>query len=289
MNRKRLLAVAVILLFGAARLPVEHHLGKRMIDDGLQEPPIELGFRERLPQIGFMAALGGLRSLAASIFDLKAHIAFENNEWFANEQLYDLITALQPRRDSYWETGGWHRLRNASGHYRYRADDLPQSIRDRNIAYFSDSGFELLDLGLRTNPDSADLHASMAGYVNTLSVHSVRKDGRKAAGHYQRAFELTGREFYERMAAYERAKLPDLEDKTWAYETLLRHYRVFAARKDDRRGVPLSVRRTIGDLENALAIPLLKRIPQQQQAAPPGAGLVPESPTYERLQKNPAG
>ena len=65
----------------------------------------ELGFRdwvpnmsarEQLTQASFIGAIGGFRSLVASIYDLRAHEAFRDKDWGSVERFRKVTTSLQP-------------------------------------------------------------------------------------------------------------------------------------------------------------------------------------------------
>lgn len=260
--KKKLLACVIIIIFGIAKIPIESALSKQLVEKNIQNTAISADLRNKLPQLGFMASLGGLRSLVASILDLKAHIAFEENDWTNNEQLYNIITALQPYRASYWETGAWHRARNARGHYQYRSPELREEKREALVDYFTESGLNLLEEGIKLNPDSPKLHAEMAGYLTTLSEHSIKKDGEKAAYHYIEAFRTSKKPFYERMAAYEWAKLSDAEQKGKAYEILIRHFNLYTKNQPNLSvaSLPQTLTATLHKLENELQIPEMQRV-----------------------------
>ncbi len=96
-----LLIVCALLVVGAARLPVEHALFLERTQQHLYSaPPLDLSLREQLGQLGFVAALGGFRSLVANFLFIQAHVAWERTEWSRVLNLFRQTTTLQPHAHS---------------------------------------------------------------------------------------------------------------------------------------------------------------------------------------------
>ena len=105
--------------------------------------------------------LGGMRSLIASIWNLRAYYHFENLDWLELEKNYELITTLQPHTTSYWTTGAWHLHTNASTYYTENEELSP--IRQRSMRrLYINKGSDFLEEGVRQNPDDWKLHLALA-------------------------------------------------------------------------------------------------------------------------------
>ena len=70
-------------LFGAAKMPFEARLDAGARAAYFHGAKLNLGLREQIGQIGFLAALSGFRSLVADFLWIQAHIAWERTEWGA--------------------------------------------------------------------------------------------------------------------------------------------------------------------------------------------------------------
>ena len=103
------IALALLLGFGAARLPLEHRISEELRDQYFLDDNVDVPLLEKLGQGGFAAALGGFRSLVASFYYIIAHVnAFDKEDWGKVDQQYGLITTLQPRSGHYWDQYVWH-------------------------------------------------------------------------------------------------------------------------------------------------------------------------------------
>ena len=118
MTSKRWLAVLLLVVFGAARLPFEQTLETSLraahFREGADIPNDSM--REKLGQLGAAAALGGFRSFLATMFELQATTAYMNEDFDSVARHYHLSTQLQPRETGYWEMAGWMIGFNASSY-----------------------------------------------------------------------------------------------------------------------------------------------------------------------------
>ena len=103
-----------VALFGAARLPIEHSISATHRELHLRAVDFNLGLREQLGQLGFVAALSGFRSLFADALFVQAHVAWERTEWGRVLLLFRQVTTLQPRAILFWDMAAWHMAWNAS-------------------------------------------------------------------------------------------------------------------------------------------------------------------------------
>ena len=86
-----------ILLFGLVRLPIERSLAASHQTAHLRTTKLDLGLREQIGQLSFVAALSGFRSLVAAFLWIEAHTAWEQTAWGRMAGLFESVTTLQPR------------------------------------------------------------------------------------------------------------------------------------------------------------------------------------------------
>ncbi|HEV2046512.1 MAG TPA: hypothetical protein VGQ95_07930, partial [Chthoniobacterales bacterium] len=73
----RFLAVlAAVLTFGVTKLPAERALFVQHRQLHFRAVELNLGLREQLGQLGFIAALSGFRSIVADALFIQAHVAW---------------------------------------------------------------------------------------------------------------------------------------------------------------------------------------------------------------------
>lgn len=158
--RKALALLAVLLLFGGLRLPLEQALSGELREIGLQRPRLEIGTRDYIDQTSSAVALGGLRTLVASILDLRAHMFFERQSWDELRETYDTIVDLAPHTGYYWRSGSWHLAYNAASHYLHDSGLPP--LRRRELWRTSiHQGRAFLERGIRNNPGDWSLNANL--------------------------------------------------------------------------------------------------------------------------------
>ena len=265
---KKLLAIAVFLLLGVMKIPLESAATRSLRGSGLLEPPPDIGLRESLGQVGFAASLGGLRSLVASITVLQAVEAFEDVDWGRLDSLYTLATRLQPRYPAYWVQAAEHMAFDAASSYRFdqrRSYAISEELFEAHVR----RGIEILREGLRHNPDSPRLWTRLGEIYSQRAGKPLRPGDRlgpltgdpaNAAECYLRGREKGGLLIYERLGAYELVKLGDPASLTRAYEIIFRHYRL--GQRTPR------VIQELKALEEKLNIPAPGRIPD---SLPPAA------------------
>lgn len=260
--KAKLCGIAILLVFGVAKAPLEVGMTQSLRERGLQVAPPVLDWQENFGQMAF-ATLGGLRYLGASIMFLQAYTAWEKLDWGEVDSLMTLTTRLQPTEPSYWDEAAWHMAYNAAGAY-LRNKELRFATRHENFRKHVDRGIAILEEGLRYIPDHPLLLRRLAEIYGGSQAR--RPDPRLAAQYYLASYENGGPEFCERMAAYEMVKLSDRASWEKAYEILKRYY---------DRGKPFNTMARI-----LLELPELERrldIPEKDRIRPPQP-FVPQIP-----------
>jgi hypothetical protein len=241
--------VALLLTFGALRLPIETALTAQHRSAYFHQAQLGLGLREQVGQLGFLAALSGFRSLVADVVFIQAHVAWERTEWGRVFLLFREATTLQPRSVMFWDMAAWHMAWNASVAAVHDPTQPNDALREKAAQEYFALGKDFLERGIRNNPDRPELYESLARlYKEKLNDHAA------AARCYARAAALPGApEYDKRFAAYELSFVPGHERE--AYAAL----RVLYDRGEHER-LPTLLKR-LKYLEQTLDIPLDRRIP----------------------------
>lgn len=248
--KRKLQAIAVIVLFGIAKLGIEQRSTAALRDMKLRYTPMDLGMMENIGQAGFTASLGGLRALVASITYMQAYAAFENVEWGKVDTYFTWTTRLQPREASYWDEASWHMAYNAASYYQ-RDQSRPPGMREELFKAHIARGVEILRAGLEYNPENSRLWGRL-GDVMSQRVGNMSE----AAEDYFLAAKYSPpgqrAEMFKRQAGYKFAEASDPVSWKRGYDLLKDAY-------DHGWKVP-GVIIGIKTLEPKLQIPLPQRI-----------------------------
>lgn len=245
------LVFASVALFGAARLPVEHALSATHRELHLRAVDFNLGLREQLGQLGFVAALSGFRSLVADALFVQAHVAWERTEWGRVLLLFRQVTTLQPRAILFWDMAAWHMAWNASVAALNDPAQPRLALRVKAQREYFRLGKDFLERGIQNNPERPQLYEALARLYRDKYI-----DHEHAAEFFAKAAALPGAPTYEkRFAAYELSHCDGRERE--AYERLRGLYDL-----GENERLPTLLRR-LQDLESKLDIPLDQRIPDR--------------------------
>ena len=244
-----LITLAVLLVMGLLKLPLEHNLAALHRQEHFQGVEFNLDLREKLGQLGFIAALSGFRAIVADALFIQAHVAWERTEWGRVLFLFRQVTTLQPRAVLFWEMGAWHMAWNAST---FALNDPSQPRLDFRVKaareYF-DLGKDFLERGIKNNPDRPELYEALARLYRDKYL-----DHEEAAEYFDKAATLPGAHAYvKRFAAYELAQSPGREAD--GYRRLRGLYDA-----GERERLPSLVRH-LKELEIKLDVPAHDRIP----------------------------
>jgi tetratricopeptide (TPR) repeat protein len=244
-----LVAVCALLVCGGARLPVEHALLLERTQQHLHSaPPLELSLREQLGQLGFVAALGGFRSLAADFLFIQAHVAWERTEWSRVLTLLRQTTTLQPHAILFWDMAAWHMAWNASAAALNDPAQPRLALRIKAQREYFDLGKDFLERGIRNNPGRPQLYEALARLYR-----DKYKDHARAAEFFARAAEKPDAPSYaKRFSAYELSFCEGREQE--AYEKLMHLYSIGESER-----LPTLISR-LKFLEDKLNIPPAQRI-----------------------------
>ncbi len=216
--RKPLIVLIALLAFGALRMPFEAGLNQQLREAKLLPTKVSIDTRDRIGQTGSAVALGGLRTLVATFLNLRAFTYFSQDNWTKVGETFDMIVDLAPQTAYYWDTGAWNQYGNAGSYYLNRSN-LPGLRRREAWRQSILKGRLFLERGIRNNPDSADLNASLGALLmnpfKTQAFPSRSQTFLDAADAYQRAID-TGRAkgFTRRSYVYALARVPGKEAET---------------------------------------------------------------------------
>ena len=247
------LVVAVLLLFGLARLPFEKSLDTAHRAAGLRTAALNIELREEIGQLSYAAALSGFRSLIAAFLWIEAHTAWEQTAWGRMAGLFQCVTALQPRSLVYWDLASWHMAWNASIAARENPKEPSEFLRRRAEREYHELGRDFLLRGIANNPDPHLLHERLG-----IMLRDKFHDRCGAADAFTAAAEKPGAPPYmKRLAAYELAACQGRERE--AYQKLRA---IYLLGEEERMPSVISL---INQLEAQLDIPAAERL------APPAA------------------
>jgi len=251
-----IVAIVMVAVAGAILLPWQVRLQRSEKASGFRTVPLNLGLREQIGQSGFLAALSGFRSPLAAFLWIESHSAWEKTEWGRMAGLFDTVTTLQPHTLLYWDIAAWHMAWNASAAALQDARQSSQLLRERAARQYIDLGRDILERGIRNNPDSYLLQERLGILLrDKVQDHSAAADAFAKAASFVDAPAYLGR-----FAGYEASKVPGREKE--AYDRLRALYD-----QGLKQRVP-TLLSTIRDLEKKLGIPEERRIPPDDSTVP---------------------
>jgi tetratricopeptide (TPR) repeat protein len=245
------LVIALVLVFGAIKLPIEHNLTLEHRELHFRGLEFNRDLREQIGQLGFIAALSGFRSLVADILFVQAHVAWEETEWSRVLLLFRQVTTLQPRATLFWDMAAWHMAWNASVAALNNPAQPRQALRVKAQREYFALGRDFLERGIKNNPEKPRLYESLARLYQ-----DKYKDHEHAAEYFGKAAALPDAPSYDkRFAAYELSHVEGREEE--AYRELRRLYDL-----GENERLPTLIAR-MKFLENKLNIPSGQRIPDK--------------------------
>jgi tetratricopeptide (TPR) repeat protein len=244
-----LIALGVLIAVGLLKLPVESDLATLHRQEHFRGVEFNLDLREKLGQLGFIAALSGFRAIVADALFIQAHAAWENTQWGRMLWLFRQITTLQPRVLMFWDTAAWHMAWNASVAAMNDPTQPRQALRVKAQREYFAIGKGFLERGIQNNPDRPELYEALARLYK-----EKYKDHERAAEYYAKAAKLPAAAPWDRrFSAYELSYCEGREGE--AYERLRRLYD-----EGEKERLPTLIKR-LKFLEDKLAIPPDQRIP----------------------------
>src|SRR6266571_8012184 len=250
----RFISVVIILfVFGAIKLPAERAIFAQHRQEHFRSVEFNLDLREKLGQLGFIAALSGFRSIVADALFIQAHVAWERTEWGRVLLLFRQVTTLQPRAILFWDMAAWHMAWNASVAAMNDQTQPRLALRIKAQRDYFALGKDFLERGIRNNPDRPQLYEALARLYK-----EKYKDHEHASEFFAKAAALPGApSFDRRFSAYELSYCEGRERE--AYERLRQLYN-----EGEKERLPTLITR-LKFLENKLDIPQDQRIPAKKR------------------------
>src|SRR5436305_3481448 len=246
------LVLGMLLAFGVMKLPAERALSlqHRSAAGGKFADVANLDLREKIGQLGFVAALSGFRAMLADFLFIQAHVAWERTEWGRVLFLFRQVTTLQPHVPLFWETAAWHMAWNASAAAINDATQPRQTLRVKAQRDYFELGKDFLERGIKNNPRNPKLYESMA-----MLYRDKYNDHARASEFYRKAADCPGAPDYDkRFSAYELSYCDGWEPQ--AYLQLRGLYD-----EAERERLPTLIKR-LKYLEAKLNVPKEQRIPE---------------------------
>jgi hypothetical protein len=267
---RSLLAILLLAVFGSALIPWQTELQRTAQAAHFRTTPLTLGLREQIGQSGFLAALSGFRAPVAAFLWIDAHTAWERTEWGRMEGLFNTVTTLQPHTLLYWDIAAWHMAWNASAAALQDIKQKSEVLRERSRRQYIQLGRDILENGIRNNPDSYLLYERLG-----ILLRDKMQDHAAAADAFAKAASFSDAPSYlHRFAAYEMAKVPGRERQ--AYDLLLSLYL-----QGEKQRMPALLTK-LRELEAKLSIPREQRIPLPS----PGSSIQPDQSTPAIRSRN---
>ena len=246
---RALLVFVILMVLGALKLPIERDLAVVHRQEHFRGVAFNLDLREKLGQLGFIAALSGFRSIVADALFIQAHVAWERTEWGRVLLLFRQVTTLQPRAVLFWDMAAWHMAWNASVAALNDKNQPRLALRVRAQREYFALGKDFLERGIKNNPDRPQLYDALARLYK-----EKYKNHERASEFFAKAAALPGAPSYERrFSAYELSYCEGRERE--AYDGLRRLYD-----EGEKERLPTLITR-LKFLENKLGIPQDQRIP----------------------------
>jgi len=247
--RRGLIALGVLIVVGLLKLPVERDLATLHRQEHFRGVEFNLDLRQKLGQLGFIAALSGFRAIVADALFIQAHAAWENTQWGRMLWLFRQVTTLQPRVLLFWDTAACHMAWNASVAAMNDVNQPRQALRVKAQREYFAIGKDFLERGIQNNPDRPELYEALARLYK-----EKYKDHERAAEYYGKAAALPEAAPWDRrFSAYELSFCEGRERE--AYERLRNLYD-----QGEKERLPTLIKR-LKFLEDKLAIPQDQRIP----------------------------
>ena len=248
---RALVALASLVALGVIKLPIERDLTALHRQEHFRGVEFNLDLREKLGQLGLVAALSGFRAIVADALFIQAHVAWERIEWGRILLLFRHITTLQPRVLLFWDTAAWHMAWNASVAAMNDRTQPRLALRVKAQREYFALGKDFLERGIKNNPDRPQLYEALARLYK-----EKYKDHQHAAEFYAKAAALPDAPTFDRrFSAYELSYCEGREPE--AYQLLRSLYD-----EGPQERLPTLISR-LKFLEDKLTIPQDQRIPDQ--------------------------
>ena len=251
---RTVVVLAAVIGLGALKLPIERNLAVLHRQEHFRGVEFNLDLREKLGQLGFLAALSGFRAIVADALFIQAYSAWENTEWGRMLLLFRHVTTLQPRVLLFWDTAAWHMAWNASVAAMNDRNQPRLALRVKAQREYFALGKDFLERGIKNNPDRPDLYEALARLYK-----EKYKDHERASEYYAKAATVPGAAPWDRrFSAYELSYCEGRERE--AYERLRSLYD-----EGEKERLPTLIKR-MKFLEGKLGIPQEQRIPQEKKS-----------------------
>ena len=250
---RTVVVLAAVIGLGALKLPIERNLAVLHRQEHFRGVEFNLDLREKLGQLGFLAALSGFRAIVADALFIQAYSAWENTEWGRMLLLFRHVTTLQPRVLLFWDTAAWHMAWNASVAAMNDRNQPRLALRVKAQREYFALGKDFLERGIENNPDRPDLYEALARLYK-----EKYKDHERASEYYAKAATVPGAAPWDRrFSAYELSECEGRERE--AYKRLRSLYD-----EGEKERLPTLIKR-LKFLEDKLEIPQEQRTPQEKK------------------------
>jgi tetratricopeptide (TPR) repeat protein len=247
-------AFAILIAFGIGRLYMEEPMAKEMVARHYWPDTMNMETRDKVGQLGFTAALGGFRSLVASIMSVQAFTHWDAGRFDQAIAQYWVIVQLQPRSYFNWFQGMQYSAFDKPHTLKFPTDDEKQRadwVRKYNEAVAE--GAKFMTEAAKFLPDDYRIYGQL-GYL--YSMKFIPQDWCAAADYYRIAAACpNSKPYYPRFRAYALSQCPGREQEA---------YRLLKEAYDAHERFP-SVLSHLRRMEEFLKIPQSDRIPPSDE------------------------
>src|SRR5438309_11954531 len=157
------LVLGMLLAFGVMKLPAERALSlqHRSAAGGKFDDVVNLDLREKIGQLGFIAALSGFRAMLADFLFIEAHVAWERTEWGRVLFLFRQVTTLQPHVPLFWDMAAWHMAWNASAAAMNDTSQSRLALRVKAQREYFAVGKDFLERGIKIIPYKQQIYEAI--------------------------------------------------------------------------------------------------------------------------------
>lgn len=241
-------AIAILIAFGLARLGLEEPMARDMVARHYWPNTMNMETRDKVGQLGFTAALGGFRSLVASIMSVQAFTHWDAGRFDQAIAQYWVIVQLQPRSYFNWFQGMQYSAFDKAHSLEFPEDEKLRADWQRKYNEAVAEGARFMTEAAKFLPDDYRIYGQLA-YL--YSAKRIPRDWCTAADYYSIAAACPhSKPYYRRFYGYALSQCPGRERE--AYDVLRGQY-------DAGNRFP-SVLTHLKRLEQALAIPQEERI-----------------------------
>ena len=271
-TRNLLIAAVLLISFGYGRMYLEEPMAKDMVAKNYWPNTMNMQTRDKVGQLGMTAALGGFRSLVASIMAVQAFTHWDEGRFDQAIAQYWVIVQLQPGAFFNWFQGLQYSAYDKAHSFEFPEDENQRADWARKYNETVSEGERFMLGAKKFMPDDYRVYGQL-GMLHASKF--IPKNWCKAAEYYEQAAACPDtKPYYFRFHAYALSQCAGKEQE--AYDLLKTLY-------DANTRYP-SVITHLQRMEEFLNIPQADRIPERANKKSTGSKMSASSPGLSRAR-----